>query len=228
MTIQTKQCNRVNYGGTRAATRYIVVHYTSNRGDTAKNNVDYFARENVGASAHFFVDEKETWSSVPEACVAWHCGAKSYRHPECRNSNALGVEICMNDKQGKVRQASIDRAALLVRALMAKYDIPVERVLRHYDVTGKHCPSYMVNAQKWAEFKRRLEDKMDIDALTDDDLLRLADRMQTALSRRPVSETLAPELAEAVAAGITDGSSPNAFCTRVQAAVMVARATRKD
>ena len=157
MTIQTKQCNRVNYGGTRAATRYIVVHYTSNRGDTAKNNVDYFARENVGASAHFFVDEKETWSSVPEACVAWHCGAKSYRHPECRNSNALGVEICMNDKQGKVRQASIDRAALLVRALMAKYDIPVDRVLRHYDVTGKHCPGPMVDDPAlWTAFRAKL------------------------------------------------------------------------
>ena len=157
MTIQTKQCNRVNYGSTRAATRYIVVHYTSNRGDTAKNNVDYFARENVGASAHFFVDEKETWSSVPEACVAWHCGAKSYRHPECRNSNALGVEICMNDKQGKVHQASIDRAALLVRALMAKYDIPVDRVLRHYDVTGKHCPGPMVDDPAlWTAFRAKL------------------------------------------------------------------------
>lgn len=157
MTIQTKQCNRVNYGSTRAATRYIVVHYTSNRGDTAKNNVDYFARENVGASAHFFVDEKETWSSVPEACVAWHCGAKSYRHPECRNSNALGVEICMNDKQGKVRQASIDRAALLVRALMAKYDVPVDRVLRHYDVTGKHCPGPMVDDPAlWTAFRAKL------------------------------------------------------------------------
>lgn len=157
MTIQTKQCNRVNYGSTRATTRYIVVHYTSNRGDTAKNNVDYFARENVGASAHFFVDEKETWSSVPEACVAWHCGAKSYRHPECRNSNALGVEICMNDKQGKVRQASIDRATLLVRALMAKYDVPVDRVLRHYDVTGKHCPGPMVDDPAlWTAFRAKL------------------------------------------------------------------------
>lgn len=33
---------------------YIVVHYTSNEGDTAKNNADYFARESVKASAHFF------------------------------------------------------------------------------------------------------------------------------------------------------------------------------
>ncbi len=35
-------------------TRYIVVHYTSNRGDTAKNNADYFVREKIKASAHFF------------------------------------------------------------------------------------------------------------------------------------------------------------------------------
>lgn len=38
-----------------------------------------------------------------------------------------------------------------------------------------------------------------------------------------MSGTLAPELQEAVDAGITDGSSPNAFCTRAQAAVMVKR-----
>lgn len=157
MTIQTKQCNKVNYGGMRASTQYIVVHYTSNRGDTAKNNVDYFARENVGASAHFFVDENETWMSVPEACVAWHCGAKSYRHPACRNSNSIGVEICMNDKQGKLRQGSIDRAAELVRILMLKYGIPVDRVLRHHDVTGKYCPGPMVDdIALWNAFRAKL------------------------------------------------------------------------
>ena len=67
------------------------------------------------------------------------------------------------------------------------------------------------------------EDDMDIEKLTEDELVRLAERMQAALSKRAVSSTLAPELREAVAAGITDGSNPNAFCTRAQAAVMVKR-----
>lgn len=67
------------------------------------------------------------------------------------------------------------------------------------------------------------EDDMDIEKLTEDELVRLAERMQAALSKRAVSSTLAPELEEAVAAGITDGSNPNAFCTRAQAAVMVKR-----
>lgn len=67
------------------------------------------------------------------------------------------------------------------------------------------------------------DDMVDIESLTDDQLVRLAERMQAALSKRRVSSTLAPELEEAVAAGITDGSNPNAFCTRAQAAVMVKR-----
>lgn len=162
MTIQTKQANETNYGGRRADTRYIVVHYTSNRGDTAKNNADYFAREDVGASAHYFVDENEIWASVPEDCAAWHCGAKKYRHPACRNANSIGVEICMNDKAGAVRQGSIDRAAQLVRMLIDKYHIPKENVLRHYDVTGKHCPGPMVDdVSLWEAFLDKLDEQED-------------------------------------------------------------------
>lgn len=67
------------------------------------------------------------------------------------------------------------------------------------------------------------EDDMDVEKLTEAQLVRLAERMTAALSKRAVSGTLAPELQEAVDAGITDGSSPNAFCTRAQAAVMVKR-----
>ena len=153
-----KPCNPANYTQkNRAETKYIVVHYTANKGDTAKNNADYFAREKVGASAHFFVDENEIWESVPETDVAWHCGAKQYKHSECRNANSIGVEICMNDEQGKVRQGSIDHAARLVRELMQQYKIPPKHVLRHFDVTGKRCPAPMVdNPDLWRAFKNKL------------------------------------------------------------------------
>ena len=71
------------------------------------------------------------------------------------------------------------------------------------------------------------EDDMDVEKLTESQLVRLGERMQAALGKRAVSGTLAPELQEAVAAGITDGSNPNAFCTRAQAAVMVYRSAKK-
>lgn len=70
-------------------------------------------------------------------------------------------------------------------------------------------------------------DMFDVEKLTEDQLVRLAERMQAALAKRPISEILAPELEQAKALSITDGSSPNAFCTRVQCAIMVKRAKIK-
>lgn len=71
------------------------------------------------------------------------------------------------------------------------------------------------------------EEDMDISKLTDSDVLALADRMQTLLGKKTVSAALSQELAEARAAGITDGTNPYAFCTRAQAAVMTLRAAKK-
>lgn len=162
MEIFTKPCSPSNYGGKRAETAYIVVHYTSNRGDTAENNAAYFARETVGASAHYFVDEHAVWASVPAEHVAWHCGAKTYRHAHCRNTNSIGVEVCMNDAKGRLRRGSIERAISLVRWLMRKYDIPADHVIRHYDVTGKHCPGPMVDDPAlWRAFLDKLQQEDD-------------------------------------------------------------------
>lgn len=70
------------------------------------------------------------------------------------------------------------------------------------------------------------ENMFDVEILTEEQLIRLAERMQAALAKRPISETLAPELEQAKTLGITDGSSPNALCTRAQAAIMVKRAAK--
>lgn len=166
MEIKTKCCNPANMGGTRgmAQVDWIVIHYTSNLGDTAKNNADYFAREalNYKASAHYFVDEDEVWSSVPVYRIAYHCGAKTYTHPHCRNTNSIGVEICMLDKYAVIRMDAIRHAAELVRYLMDKYDIDVEHVVRHWDVTGKDCPAPMVDDPGlWEQFLGMLAEQED-------------------------------------------------------------------
>ena len=113
--MQIKAANRENFTAKQrklSDIAYLVVHYTGNRGDTAKNNADYFAREVTGTSAHYFVDEREVWQSVQDNHAAWHCGTKgTYYHPACRNANSIGVEVCMLDKHGKLRQGSVDRAA---------------------------------------------------------------------------------------------------------------------
>lgn len=163
-----------NYGGSRNASqiRYLVYHYTGNDGDTAANNATYFQRKIVKASAHYFVDDTTVYRSVPELKIAWSVGGSKYANADktgggtmygvITNTNSISIEMCDTIRNGvyQASEATLANAAELGRELMEKYGIPIENVYRHFDVTGKHCPSYLVNAQKWAEFKKRLEVKI--------------------------------------------------------------------
>ena len=71
------------------------------------------------------------------------------------------------------------------------------------------------------------DDDLKIEDLTDAQVLQLGKRIQAVMGKQAVSPALAAELQEAKAKGITDGSSPGAFCTRAQAAVMTLRAAKK-
>ena len=113
--IAFKQAHSGNYR--RAARRkgdirYLVIHFTANDGDTAKNNADYFARAEISTSAHYFVDENEVWQSVRDADIAWHCGTRGvYFHPYCRNANSIGIELCSR-KNGEKLQWNHPNSAL--------------------------------------------------------------------------------------------------------------------
>lgn len=173
-TLKEQLANSGNYGGSRAASqiKYLIFHYTGNDGDKAANNAAYFQQNIVKASAHYFVDDTTVWRSVPDLKVAWAVGGSKYpnadktgggtMHGIITNTNSISIEMCDTIRNGvyQASEATLANAAALGRELMAKYGIPLERVYRHFDVTGKHCPSYLVNAQKWAEFKKRLEVKI--------------------------------------------------------------------
>ena len=150
-----------------ARIKYIVIHYTGSLGD-AQANCDYFAGGNRNASAHYFVGwDGEIWQSVEDKDIAWHCGAKRYKHAECRNKNSIGIEMCVRkgniasmaatDTDWYFEDATVEAAAELTRYLMDKYNVSAENVLRHYDVTGKVCPNpyvYNTTAHTWNEFKQ--------------------------------------------------------------------------
>lgn len=168
MQIKQIPCLASNHGGKRPASniRYIVVHYTAGNNDTAENNGVYFGRNDVGASAHYFVDENEVVQSVPDNVIAWHCGANKYYHANCRNNNSLGVEICTKKNKSGVYYLdtkAMDRASVLVWYLMEKYQIPLDHVVRHYDVTHKDCPAPMVGEGEnlWKLFKERIMEAPD-------------------------------------------------------------------
>ena len=150
--------------------KYIVIHYVGATGG-AKANCQYYASQYVGASAHYFVGfDGEIWQSVEDGDIAWHCGAKSYKHAECRNSNSIGIEMCVRNKGSKAdtskdwyfEDITVAKAIELTKELMAKYNVPADRVIRHYDVTGKICPNpYVYNHTKhtWEQFKQSISVK---------------------------------------------------------------------
>lgn len=164
MKITFKGCNPSNYRkGREFPVHWIVLHFTANNGDTAKNNADYFANNsNPRASAHYFVDLNEIYQSVKDTDTAWHCGRErggSYFN-DCRNANSIGIEMCSVIRNGVyvIPEETVKNAAELVRYLMARHHVPVSRVCRHYDVTHKSCPEPWVrNPKQWEKFLEMLE-----------------------------------------------------------------------
>lgn len=161
MKIKKHLSSKNNYGAVRhiSSIKYIVIHYTANDGDSDENNGKYFANNSVNASAHYFVDSDSITQTVPDNYIAWHCGGSKYKDTACRNANSIGIEICDDVKNGFIypSEKTIENTLKLTKALMKKYNIPLSNVIRHYDVTGKYCPMYWVNDDKWKnEFWNKL------------------------------------------------------------------------
>ena len=157
-----------NYlNGDASRIKYIVIHYVGALGG-AEANCKYYASQYIGASAHYFVGfSGEIWQSVEDKNIAWHCGAKTYKHPECRNSNSLGIELCVRNKGVQsdtsrdwyFEDATVREAQKLTKMLIEKYGVPKDHVIRHYDVTGKICPNpyvYNYTRHTWDAFKAAL------------------------------------------------------------------------
>jgi len=151
---------------------YIVMHYVGGV-STARNNGDYYGNTPyIGASAHFFVDERDIVYSCPLTRSAGHCGVdysygKAPFWGKCRNKNSIGIEMCCKkDSKGNwfIEPETVTRTVGLVKWLMQEFNIPVANVIRHYDVCWKLCPEPWVRDEsQWIAFKMRIkEDEIDM------------------------------------------------------------------
>ena len=149
--------NRSNRGGTPI--KYIVVHDTGNpsRGANATAHYNYFNGGDRSSSADFFVDDTQV------LCVndyykfyTWHCGDGHGKYG-ITNRNSVGIEFCINVDSD--RDKTLERTAQLVRELMQELNIPIDRVVRHYDASRKNCPQSMSGNgwAQWYKFKEKLK-----------------------------------------------------------------------
>lgn len=161
LPIQRKISN-YNYSSRNGnSIKYIVLHYTGNKGDTAKNNVDYFYGGDRNASAHYFVDDNSIWQSVEESNSAWAVGDGKGSYG-ITNQNSISIEMCCNSS-GIISEKTEINALELVKYLQSKYGISNSNVVRHYDASRKVCPNWSVNNwSRWTTFKNKLNGTIEV------------------------------------------------------------------
>ncbi|WP_084178059.1 peptidoglycan recognition protein family protein [Clostridium sulfidigenes] len=154
----TKKISKYNFSSRSGQKiKYIVMHFTGNKTDTALNNANYFGGGNRDASAHYFVDNDNIVQVVEETNASWHCGDGNGKY-SITNQNSIGIEMCGTN--GEIAKDTGSNTIDLVKQLMKKYDIPNDRVVRHYDASRKNCPSPWSknNWSRWNDFKKKLTD----------------------------------------------------------------------
>lgn len=143
--------------------RYIVLHFTANKTDTAKENSNYFKSVYRGTSAHYFVDKDSIYQVVDDDDVAYAVGknyGKNNLFGTVTNRNSISVEMCSDN--GAIAEATFNNTADLIRYLMRKHGIPADRVVRHWDVCSKNCPGWNgwgaagKDASIWNRFKNAI------------------------------------------------------------------------
>lgn len=177
--------------------KYLAIHYTagassaSGRAKGMKSSWEKSKR----ASADFGVDDTTMvqFNPDPKNYKCWSVGDNKNPYSGggrlykiATNANTISIEICSNLKSGTsasktnhegwyFTEAALDNAVRLAKILMKKYNIPIERVVRHYDISGKVCPGLVhwnlapLNDTKgnkigktndeseWLKFKNRLK-----------------------------------------------------------------------
>ncbi len=159
MHIEKKQI-KYNRATRKDSIKYIVLHDTGNpsKGADADAHFQYFNGGNRNSSADFFVDDKTVLQVNDFArYYTYHVGDGKGKYG-ITNQNSIGIEICVN-QDGDYKRA-FEKAVELTKYLMKELNIPIARVVRHYDASRKNCPASM-NEAKWVEFKTLLaEEKM--------------------------------------------------------------------
>lgn len=144
--------NKYNRPGTTIKPKRICVHYTGDCGKSASQLVAYW--NNVAKGV--FKDKPWSWTSaqyiigldgeitrcIPDNEMAYAAANQ--------NVDTIHIEVCYKKQNGEFEKASITALEELVRHLMDKYKISADNVVRHYDLTGKHCPAYYIDETRWA------------------------------------------------------------------------------
>lgn len=132
---------------------YLTIHSTGGNAP-AKNERAWLTNPSNDriASYHIVVDEKEAIECIPLDEVAWHAGDKE------GNYSSIGLEI----SQGGDRTKTIANAVQLAVRILKERNWGAERLKRHFDWSGKICPSIFApnGWQGWFDFVKMVDQEL--------------------------------------------------------------------
>lgn len=178
--------------------KYISIHFTA--GSSSKSGRAAACKkvfESRNASADFAVDDTTICQFNPDIrnYYCWAVGDKKNKYSLggslygiATNKNTISIELCSTCKPATSVSVSyanhngwsftnevFNNGVKLVKYLMKTYNIPIDRVVRHYDISGKLCPgipgwnketlytidgkktSFKSNEHEWFRFKAELQ-----------------------------------------------------------------------
>lgn len=168
--------------------QYLVIHYTagcSSKTGSVLNTRNVFIKRQ--ASADFVVDDTTMIQINPDLknYYTWAVGDGKGAYG-VTNKNSISIEMCSYLDKGTsacvpnhpgwhISEAVLANTAKLAKILMKMYNIPFNRVIRHYDASRKACPGICGwndgtlydattgkkttkknTSEKWLEWKKRL------------------------------------------------------------------------
>ena len=130
---------------------YLAVHWTANenKGANAVANAKYFQNTDRQASAHYIVDDKQIVRCIPENEVAYGVGASKYTTWSNKNigsypnGKVISIEMCVNSDGNFWNMYS--NTAHLCADILKRNNWDIDKLIRHFDVTGKNCPAFFVS-----------------------------------------------------------------------------------
>ena len=173
------------YVGNRTV-EWIVFHYTAgttSKKGSALNLASCYKAGSISTSSDFTVDDATVvqYNQFINKRYTWGAGGKIYPsmstslggkyYGKCKNSNCINIEVCSNkvnkksllatDTDWYFTDSELDLTAQLIAKLMKEFNIDIDHVIMHHEVTGKWCPAMWTQNESqlvnWYNFKKKVE-----------------------------------------------------------------------
>lgn len=156
-----------NNSGKMTKVENITIHYWGNTNSSKPKNsnlIGWYSGSGAEYMAHFIVDSESIVQTAPLDTIVWHAGGdngfgtggEGRLSFSATNSNSIGIEVgnayIDTNNDGSLdtfvfERSTVENVLKLTKALMDKYNISIDHVIRHYDHTMKDCPAPFIDAQ---------------------------------------------------------------------------------